>query len=135
MKAPDGTAIVATVEVLAGTAGVFYDGPSWDYDGTGTQMDWDDQTTKVIAGQLVFADDNGKEWLESQLISDDAEPLQEIPPWFHDRDLRKMEITNTITALLGRISDTPVDVDECEFCQRAITLILNRTEPKNADNS
>ncbi|RWH50257.1 hypothetical protein [Mesorhizobium sp.] len=131
MKAPDGSPIVATLETIPGSCGIVFDEDgSWNYNGT--ELDWDGQQTVLRAGQTVFVDENGKEWLESQLVPDDAEelPADQIKPWFHDRELRRVEIVNTIEKLMERITHKKLLVKDCEFLTRAVTLLLTRSEPE-----
>ena len=105
MKAPDGTPIVATLETIPGSCGVFLnDDGAWEYDGNGTYVCWDAQETEEYAGQPVFLDEDNKEWLESQLIPDDADPQPHPQPWYRDYQLRQKEIENTIEALFARIT-------------------------------
>ncbi|MBN9548515.1 MAG: hypothetical protein J0H31_06425 [Alphaproteobacteria bacterium] len=132
MKAPDGAEIVATVEdILGSTCGIVWDEDgSYDFDGSGTEVNWDGSTTREIAGQTVFQDENGKEWLESQLIPDKARARKNIKPWFHDRKLRRIEIVNTVEKLMERTTGKKLKVAECEFLTRAVTLLLDRSEPE-----
>lgn len=133
MKAPDGTPITGTREIIPGTCGItFEDDNSWEYDGNGTDVDWNGQRTVQIAEQNVYVDENGSEWLESQLIPDDAEPIKVIQPWHHDRELRRIEIVNTVEALMERCTDKTIKVKDCQYLQRAVTLLLNRSEPDDA---
>ncbi|ESY35716.1 hypothetical protein NKK48_30240 [Mesorhizobium sp. C386A] len=132
MKAPDGTAIDRTKEVILGECGINWnDDGSFDFDGSGTQPDWDSQETATLAGQTVFFDEAGREWLESQLIPDDAEelPADQIKPWYIDRALRRVEIVNTIDALMVRVTGKKIAVKDCQALTRAITLLLDRSEP------
>ncbi|RWM32589.1 MAG: hypothetical protein EOR77_21400 [Mesorhizobium sp.] len=130
MKAPDGTPIVSTLETIPGSAGIVFDEDgSWNYDGNGTELDWDGQQTVLRAGQTVFVDENGKEWLESQLIPEKARPRKNIKPWHHDRALRRIEIVNTVEALMERTTGKPLLVKDCQYLTRAITLLLDRSEP------
>lgn len=71
--APNGTAIVGTLEVLNGCADLacfveLADGsmePCYtDY----THVYWDGQRTVQRDGETVYVDDNGNEWLASQVI-------------------------------------------------------------------
>jgi hypothetical protein len=76
---PTGAEITGTLEVVKGTCGVMAwsrdaDGSlSFDYDGTGTEVDWDSQKTVTREGKRVFVDENGQEWTEDQieLVEDD----------------------------------------------------------------
>ncbi|TPJ51771.1 MULTISPECIES: hypothetical protein [unclassified Mesorhizobium] len=131
MKAPDGTAIVATLENTPGTCGVVFENDgTWDFDGSGTEHNYDGQETVTRADQTVFIDEDGKEWLESQLIPDSARPRKNIKPWFHDRELRRIEIVNTIESLMERTTGKKLKVAECEYLTRAVTLLLTRSEPE-----
>ncbi|TIW53854.1 MAG: hypothetical protein E5V54_24135 [Mesorhizobium sp.] len=135
MKAPDGSEIVATVEdILACSCGILWDKDgTWDFDGNGTDVNWDGSETRQIAGQLVFQDDSGRMWLEGQLIPEDAEelPADQIKPWFHNREWRRVEIVNTIEALMERTTGKKLKVAECEYLTRAVTLLLTRSEPED----
>ncbi|RWD43919.1 hypothetical protein [Mesorhizobium sp.] len=129
MKAPDGTPIVATLETIPGSSGIVFDEDgSWNY--SGTELDWDGQQTVLRAGQTVFVDENGKQWLESQLIPEDDFPLNEIKPWHRDRSLRWIEIVNTIEALMVRVTGKKLKVKDCQYLTRAVTLLLDRSEPE-----
>ncbi|TPL42571.1 hypothetical protein [Mesorhizobium sp. B2-4-5] len=131
MKAPDGTEIVGTLETTPGVCGILFDEDgSYDFDGTGTEHNYDGQETVTIAGQTVFVDYNGNEWLEGQLIPDKARARKNIKPWFHNRDWRRVEIVNTIEALMERTTGNKLKVAECEFLTRAVTLLLTRSEPE-----
>lgn len=82
---PTGHPIVGTIETITGTSGVlFTDDGSYNYDGTGTEVDWNSQKTKMLAGETIFVDGNGDEWFESQLIEDPeqaVEPEDVVDPW------------------------------------------------------
>ncbi|TIQ64402.1 MAG: hypothetical protein E5X41_17225 [Mesorhizobium sp.] len=132
MKAPDGTPIVATPENIPGTCAVEFnaDGTFWHLGGT--NIDWDSQKTVLLAGQTVFIDENDNEWLQSQLIADDADelPAEQIKPWFHDRVLRRVEILKTVEALMDRVTGQKLKVKDCQYLTRAVTLLLDRSEPE-----
>ena len=70
--APNGKRIIGTLEEIQGCAyAEFYtlgeDGkPSPEYQGE-TKVYWDGQVPVVRDDQLVFLDQNGSEWLESQI--------------------------------------------------------------------
>jgi hypothetical protein len=130
MKAPNGLAIDATDELIPGTAGIVWeDDGTWEYDGNGTQVDWDGQTNVMIAGELVFLDEDGNRWLKSQLIPDDAEPLlmAEMKPWHADENLVEIEVRNTLTELLKRIGATKLD--EKDFSTIIDDVISMSQEP------
>lgn len=71
--APDGTAIVGTLEVINGCADLVWfekqdDGSMQPrYTGT-TEVYWEGQMTVRRNGETVYVDDNGKEWLDYQVI-------------------------------------------------------------------
>ncbi|RUU76131.1 hypothetical protein [Mesorhizobium sp. M7A.F.Ca.MR.362.00.0.0] len=133
MKAPDGTAIDRTKEVILGECGINWDDDgSYDFDGTGTVPDWDSQETVTIAGQTVFFDEAGREWLQSQLIPEAADelPADQIKPWYVDRALRRVEIVNTVQALMERTTGKKLAVKDCQYLTRAVTLLLDRSEPE-----
>lgn len=77
VRAPDGAAIVGTLERLSGvailtSASVCEDGTlELAYEGT-TDVWWNDQTTVHEAGERVFVDEHDRPWRESQLL---LEPL------------------------------------------------------------
>lgn len=77
--APNGQEIVSTLEVLHGTCGVTFerkpDGTvEVDFDGSGTDVDWDSQATVTREGKRVFLDESGNEWTEDQITyRDDAD--------------------------------------------------------------
>jgi hypothetical protein len=79
LKAPNGKQIKWTSEIIPGTADceVFRDETGKvvvDYDGTdGTEACWDAGETETRDGQIVFVDDDGNEWLESELVPEDQE--------------------------------------------------------------
>lgn len=114
MKAPNGNPIVATDERCPGTSGILWDEDgTWDYDGNGTEMGWDAQDTVKLGGQIVFLDEDSNQWLECQLIPDDAEPLpaDQIKPWHADKKLRQIEIRNTLKDLARRLNADPTGVE------------------------
>lgn len=130
MKAPDGTPIVATLETIPGEAPLAW-GEGFDFEFRGgTEVYWDDQKTVRRAGQDVYLDEEGNEWLESQLVDDDAEPVDifKIEPWHRNRELRRIEIVNTVETLMWTITGKPLKVADCQYLQRAVTLLLNRSE-------
>ncbi|WP_037500608.1 hypothetical protein [Sphingomonas jaspsi] len=83
LYAPNGRLIDRTLETIPGSCGIregtvtrkddgTYD---FDYDGTGTDVDWDgqkqvtrDATNGGYVMERVFIDVDGGEWLESQLV-------------------------------------------------------------------
>lgn len=71
--APDGTAIVGTLEVINGCADLAWfeeqDDGSMKPSYTGsTDVYWEGQRTVRRDGEPVYVDDNGKEWLDYQVI-------------------------------------------------------------------
>lgn len=75
-KAPTGAEIRGTNELLSGTCGVTFvsSQAGYEFDGSGTKVDWDGSETETIREAAVFADDNGDEWLQHHLIPIDADP-------------------------------------------------------------
>ena len=73
LYAPDGALIVGTLELVTGSAGIIGatrqpDGSlDLEYEG-GTEMFGDDSKTVERKGQRVFLDEDGSEWLESELL-------------------------------------------------------------------
>jgi len=68
-KAPNGLEIVATAERIFGTCGIttLADG-TFEYDGSGTDVDWDSQAQRKDAhGHLLFVDTDGNTWGEHQI--------------------------------------------------------------------
>jgi hypothetical protein len=84
---PEGTLIVATLERLSGRALIEPSsiraepsgGFSFDYEGT-TDIFWDDQRTVVENDERVFLDEEGTEYLESELRLVPQQQEQESPP-------------------------------------------------------
>lgn len=78
-KSPKGHLIQGTAEIIKGTAGVTFgvgkDGAiTWDYDGSGTAVDWNSQETEKRDGRDLFICENGQLWTLDQLtIEDDGE--------------------------------------------------------------
>ncbi len=74
LVSPTGTAITATLERLSGRAMIVPDsarkdelnGLDFDYDGT-TEIFWDDQRTATRDDERIFLDEEGCEFLESEL--------------------------------------------------------------------
>jgi hypothetical protein len=67
--APNGAAIVETLERVTATngiLGIYADGTP-EYDSAGSRVHWDSQVQVTRKGQPVFLDENGDEWLFSQL--------------------------------------------------------------------
>ena len=71
---PTGVLIIGTREVVYGTCGIVpgsfsrKDGEiTVEYDGNGTELDWDGQESFQIDGKTVYLDENGHEWTEDQL--------------------------------------------------------------------
>ena len=72
LKAPNGNEITGTKEILVGEAYIqdlrLVDGKV-EYDHSGeTEVFWDCQQTATEKNQTIFIDEDGGEWLESQLI-------------------------------------------------------------------
>ncbi|WP_353645715.1 hypothetical protein [Mesorhizobium sp. WSM2239] len=105
MKAPSGSPILGTVDIVAARCNILWndEGTDFDFEG-GTEVWWDEQRTQKLGGQDVFIDEDGEEWLRCELIPDDAEPTDEIKPWHADPELRRIEIVNTVKALFERIT-------------------------------
>lgn len=67
--------ILGTVEIVYGVCGITNVKPRtgprdrflFDYDGTGTQVNWDSQTTVAQNGQRLFVGDDGNHYTEDQL--------------------------------------------------------------------
>jgi hypothetical protein len=84
---PEGTLIVATLERLSGRAliepsSIRADptgGVSFDYEGT-TDIFWDDQRTVTQDDERIFLDEEGTEYLESELRLVPQQQAQESPP-------------------------------------------------------
>lgn len=86
---PQGTLIVATLERLSGRALIVPSsvrvvptgGFSFDYEGT-TDIFWDDQRTVVENDERVFVDEEGTEYLESELrlVPQQQERESPLPP-------------------------------------------------------
>lgn len=135
MKSPTGSPIIATLESIPGSCGIFFaDDNSWEYDGNGTDVGWDGQETVQLAGQNVYLDERGNEWLESQLIPDDAEAQTTVPPWYTDETLRRVEIENTLKELFHRVTGEQVDLTSWlsrpAWVRNAINNLMMATEPK-----
>ena len=86
LVSPKGTLIVATLERLSGRAQIVpgsvrsepSGGFSFDYSGT-TDIGWDDQRTVVQDDERVFLDEEGTEYLESELRLVPQQQEQESP--------------------------------------------------------
>jgi len=87
LVSPKGTLIVATLERLSGRALIVPSsiraeptgGFSFDYEGT-TDIFWDDQRTVTQDDERVFLDEEGTEYLESELRLVPQQQAQESPP-------------------------------------------------------
>ena len=87
LVSPKGTLIVATLERLSGRALIVPSsvrtepagGFSFDYEGT-TDIFWDDQRTVTQDDERVFLDEEGEEYLESELHLVPQEEEGEEPP-------------------------------------------------------
>ncbi|SFJ48700.1 hypothetical protein SAMN03159338_1531 [Sphingomonas sp. NFR04] len=78
LKAPNGTEIRGTQELVPGAAGVVFtpdEACGFEHDGSGTEMFWDAIETVEIAGATMFTDHDGIDWMQHHLIPADAEPL------------------------------------------------------------
>ena len=71
---PTGSLIVQTLEVVPATSGItpnsfrmIHGELDFDWDGN-TEIEWNDQKTVMRENQRVFVDEEGLEWLESQLV-------------------------------------------------------------------
>jgi len=77
LMAPDGTDVVGTLEVVPGTAQVsgvrLVDGRLDIDHGGETELDWEDQDTVEVDGELIFVDADGSYWKASQLIPEGTE--------------------------------------------------------------
>lgn len=111
MKAPDGTPIVATVDLIPGLAMGLWVSDEFHYVGE-TEVCWDNQEVTTLGGQDVFEDENGNQWLECQLIPDDAEPLENIQPWYTNHDLRRIEIENTMRDLFYKVTGRVINLND-----------------------
>lgn len=72
LVAPNGAQIVGTSEMIASTAHVenlrWENGEvTFDYEG-GSDVYWDTSTTQTRDGEILFVDENGDEWSESDLV-------------------------------------------------------------------
>jgi hypothetical protein len=89
LVSPKGTPIVATLEWLSGCAQIVpgsvrsepSGGFSFDYSGT-TDICWEDQRTVVENDERVFVDEEGTEYLESELrlVPQQQEQESPLPP-------------------------------------------------------
>lgn len=81
LRTPFGYEITATLEVIPGICAGDYEDDEFMHAGE-TDVVWDGQETVVRAGQRVFLEDDGTEWLESELVKP-GEPLPAIyvSPW------------------------------------------------------
>lgn len=70
-RAPNGDAIVGTLEKLIGTAlisGIEDDGtPIFDGE---TKVDWDSQVTVTREDKIIFLDESGNQWTFDELVKD-----------------------------------------------------------------
>lgn len=85
VKAPNGYEIIGTAEMVLCTAYINDDGwtrkpdGSLDFDHSGTnEIHWDSQKGLYRDGKILFADEDGGEWLENDLVVTtlDEEPAQ-----------------------------------------------------------
>ncbi len=76
MKAPNGDAIQGTSELVPGVAlGSLCVGDDEVHHDGGTNIDWDAQKSRTIAGAVLFMDESGNEWPQHHLIPAEAKPL------------------------------------------------------------
>jgi hypothetical protein len=81
LKAPNGAAITCVTVSTPGRCDVFPPTPivvekdDPEYDGSGTEHDYDNQRTFEAGGKIVWRDDCGDGWLGWMLIPECAEPL------------------------------------------------------------
>jgi hypothetical protein len=73
LVSPAGKLITGTLERMSGRANIVADsvrkgdgGIEFDYDGS-TDIFWDEQHTVTREGELVFLDEDGNDYLESEL--------------------------------------------------------------------
>jgi hypothetical protein len=89
-KSPTGDLIVAILETTpcrVGITSISADGREVEYDGTGSQMFWDDQKPVKRNDSYVFLDENGGEWTFDQLIKvEEEEELQTLTVTGAERD-------------------------------------------------
>ena len=87
LLSPKGTVIIATLERLSGCSLIVpgsvraepAGGFSFDYEGS-TDIYWDEQRTVIENDQRVFVDEEGMEYLESELRLVPQQQAQESPP-------------------------------------------------------
>jgi hypothetical protein len=117
---PKGTKITCTLETVQGTCGVYFEGvnadgkPIFDYDGSGTDVDWNSQETVKRDGKTVFFDENGDEWLEDQITVVDPTETAECQDceWFGPVD-----DLNPIKDIGQRVAPgEPMPAGECPRC-------------------
>lgn len=82
-QSPKGDLIVATFEQTpcsCGISGINDDGTP-EYDGTGSQMHWDDQKPITRDGKILFQCEDGKLWTFDQLtVREDAADDEDNQP-------------------------------------------------------
>jgi hypothetical protein len=115
LMAPNGVALQGTSEEIPGCAQLLYlrrnavGETESDWVG-GTEVFWDGQQTIMWRGQKVFIDENGDEWLESQLIPTDT---AELPA---DPECLRIPTPNTALAMLADAQQLLIDL--CEWDAR-----------------
>jgi len=107
-RAPNGSPIVGTSELTPGMAEVtFHEDGTWDYAGE-TDVYWDGQTTVTWAGQIVWQDQDGNEWRESELLKDPTAPaLDDWPELWADPSLVRAHAHQVLTELLTLVAGEP----------------------------
>lgn len=78
MKAPNGREIIGSLESVSGVAGIVFEHDhtaDFEYDGSGTNFDWDVQSVDTVAGAIILVDDDACHWMSHHLIPNDAQPV------------------------------------------------------------
>jgi hypothetical protein len=72
LQAPDGAKIIGTEETISAVARIHNVAPNgsggFDFDHTGdTDLDDNGQESVTVLGEIVYRDENGKNWMEREL--------------------------------------------------------------------
>ena len=145
LLSPKGTQIVGTLERLSGRAMIVPSsvraeptgGFSFDYEGT-TDVFWDDQRTVVENDERVFLDEDGEEYLESELRLVPQLQEEEAPPT-SDQSHKLITVTveggvvQAIDGIPAGVTVRVLDFDTDGLDEESLTALPNGSKASVSD--
>ena len=142
---PEGTLVVATLERLSGRAliepsSIRADptgGVSFDYEGT-TDVFWDDQRTVTQDDERVFLDEDGEEYLESELRLVPLQHPEESPPPSDESDTLitvtvEGGVVQAIDGIPAGVTVRVLDFDTDGVDEESLTALPNGSKASVSD--